>query len=178
MHITTYTGIRMNPLEPEADDIDIRDIAHALSYICRGNGQVKQFFSVASHSILCALEAKERGYSDDTALFCLLHDAAECYLSDVPGPVKGSLTGYREAEHRLQNVIYTRLAGRIPDEEELAAVEVIDKDLLYRDLKILLDEIQDREEPELAVPTDYSFVPFEVTENRFKEMYYRFKGDL
>lgn len=75
-------------------------------------------------------------------------------------------------------MIYTRLAGRIPDEEELAAVEAIDKDLLYRDLKVLLDEIQDREEPKLAVPTDYSFVPFEVTENKFKEMYYRFKGDL
>lgn len=178
MHITTFTGIRINPLEPEADDIDIRDIAHALSYICRGNGQVRQFFSVASHSIMCALEAKERGYSDSTAMFCLLHDASECYLSDVPGPVKGGLAGYAEAERRLQNVIYTRLAGRIPEEDELAVVEAVDKDLLYWDLKVLLDEKQDRAEPELSVEVDYSFIPFAETENRFLEIYYRLKGDL
>lgn len=40
--ITTYTGRHIDPLHP--DMICIEDIAHALSLICRGNGQVKTFF--------------------------------------------------------------------------------------------------------------------------------------
>lgn len=38
--ITTYTGIRMNPVQPHTNDIDIKDIAHALSLVCRGGGHV------------------------------------------------------------------------------------------------------------------------------------------
>ena len=41
--IITYTGIQMNPLRPEPEQIEIRDIAHALSLICRGGGHVKHF---------------------------------------------------------------------------------------------------------------------------------------
>lgn len=42
--ITTYGGIHFFPLDPEADKIEITDVAHALSLICRGNGHVKTFF--------------------------------------------------------------------------------------------------------------------------------------
>lgn len=42
--ITTYTGRHINLLHPDPDMICIEDIAHALSLICRGNGQVKTFF--------------------------------------------------------------------------------------------------------------------------------------
>ncbi len=42
--ITTYTGRHFDPVCPESGEIDIRDIAHALSLICRGNGHVKTFF--------------------------------------------------------------------------------------------------------------------------------------
>ena len=42
--ITTYTGRHIDPLHPDPDMICIEDIAHALSLICRGNGQVKTFF--------------------------------------------------------------------------------------------------------------------------------------
>ena len=39
--ITTYSGLRFNPLEAGPDDIKIEDIAHSLPLICRGNGQVE-----------------------------------------------------------------------------------------------------------------------------------------
>ena len=61
--ITTYTGRHIDPLHPDPDMICIEDIAHALSLICRGNGQVKTFFSVGQHCINCAREALARGYS-------------------------------------------------------------------------------------------------------------------
>ena len=70
--ITTYTGRHIDPLHPDPDMICIEDIAHALSLICRGNGQVKTFFSVGQHCINCAREALARGYSRRVAFACLL----------------------------------------------------------------------------------------------------------
>lgn len=98
--ITTYTGRHIDPLHPDPDMICIEDIAHALSLICRGNGQVKTFFSVGQHCINCAREALARGYSRRVAFACLLHDASECYLSDVPRPFKKTLSGYKEQEKK------------------------------------------------------------------------------
>ena len=86
--ITTYTGIHMNPLDPKPEDFRIEDIAHALPLICRGNGHVKTFFSVGQHCINCAREAEALSLPDRMILVCLLHDASECYMSDVPRPFK------------------------------------------------------------------------------------------
>ena len=69
-YITTYTGKHFEPLNPDPAAIDIQDIAHALSLICRGNGHVHTFWSVGEHCICCAKEAiyekyiqKARDYS-------------------------------------------------------------------------------------------------------------------
>ena len=107
-YISTYTGIHFYPAQPDAEGICIEDIAHALSYLCRGNGHVSKYWSVAQHCILCAREAAAREWPDRLVLACLLHDASECYLSDVPRPFKGELTGYREHEERLLQMIYVR----------------------------------------------------------------------
>ena len=107
-YITTYTGIRFYPAQPDAEGICIEDIAHALSFLCRGNGHVSKFWSVAQHCILCAREAAAREWPDRLVLACLLHDASECYLSDVPRPFKKEMPTYREHEARLLNMIYER----------------------------------------------------------------------
>ena len=84
--ITTYTGVHFFPTRPNPDGVRIADVAHALSLLCRGNGHVKTFFSVGQHCLHCAREALARNHSRRVALACLLHDASEAYLSDVPGP--------------------------------------------------------------------------------------------
>ena len=45
-YITTYTEKHIDPVNHNPRMIDIADIAHALSLICRGNGHVKTFWSV------------------------------------------------------------------------------------------------------------------------------------
>lgn len=158
--ITTFTGKHFNPTEPDPDAIDIRDIAHALSLICRGNGHVKTFFSVGQHCIRCALEAEARGYSERVALACLLHDASECYMSDVPSPFKKSLQGYQEAEKKLLAVIFEKFLGTVLTREEKEKVKEIDKDTLFFDLQELLGEKTDREEPRMKYAFSYRVMPF------------------
>lgn len=172
-YITTYTGIRMVPTEPKAEDICIEDIAHALSYICRGNGHVRSFFSVGQHSIHCAAEAKARGYSNRICLACLLHDASEAYMQDVTSPVKKYLSEYRKYEDRLLAVIYEKYLKEPVSQEEWELVKAVDDDMLYYDLKVLLHEIQDREEPEMKSRFSYEVLPFETVEKRFLEFFYQ-----
>ena len=126
--ITTYTGRHIDPLHPDPDMICIEDIAHALSLICRGNGQVKTFFSVGQHCINCAREALARGYSRRVAFACLLHDASECYLSDVPRPFKKTLSGYKEQEKNLLDLIYQKYLGSpLNAKEEQLLKEMIEE---------------------------------------------------
>jgi uncharacterized protein len=99
-YIQTFTGKRFYPLAPWQSEIDIEDIAHALSMQCRFAGHCQRFYSVAEHSVLLA-----RYVSPPNKLWALLHDASEAYLVDVPSPVKPLLIGYAQAEHMLQKAI-------------------------------------------------------------------------
>ena len=170
-YITTYTGKHFDPTEPDMTAVDIRDIAHALSMTCRGNGHVKTFFSVGQHCINCAREAKLRGYSKRIVLACLLHDASEAYMSDVPRPFKKSLPEYVQAEEALLDKIYERFLGSVLDEEEQRIVKKIDDDMLYYDLKVLLNEPSDKEAPQLQIELDYTVVPFEQVEQQYLAIY-------
>jgi uncharacterized protein len=105
--ILTYTGKHFFPLEPNCEDIDILDIAHALSNICRFTGHCREFYSVAQHSVMVAELLWNQHLDYEMALAGLLHDASEAYLIDVARPVKHSpdFEFYRTAEAKLQNVI-------------------------------------------------------------------------
>lgn len=83
----TYTGKTFHITEPVSDEIDIRDIAHGLSHICRYMGQTVPFYSVAEHC--CRMAAYF--ISDDTrdlALLALLHDSPEAYFGDIHSVIK------------------------------------------------------------------------------------------
>jgi len=97
----TYTGKRFYPLAPRSRDVDIIDIAHHLSNICRYTGACSTYYSVAQHSVLVSRMAPEH------PLWGLLHDASEAYLCDMARPIKHTerYTHYREDENRLLSVI-------------------------------------------------------------------------
>ena len=139
-YITTVTGIHFYPLNPNPKDIDIEDIAHALSLICRANGHFRHFYSVAQHSIACAEEAIERGYSPEVILGCLLHDASEAYLCDVTRPVKKHIPQYLQAEEKLQEVIWKRFIGRELTDAEKKLIFEIDDDILSMEFHLLMPE--------------------------------------
>ena len=175
-YITTYTGKHFDPTNPDMAQVDIRDIAHALSLICRGNGQVKSFFSVGQHCINAAKEAIARGYSNRVILACLLHDAGESYLSDVPRPLKSSMPEYVRTEEHLLDFIYEKYLGSKLDEEEQRLVKSIDNDLLYYDLKELLNEVSESSEPELLISLSYEFVSFAQVEQEYLNLFNSYFG--
>ena len=169
--ITTYTGKHFDPSEPDPALLDIRDIAHALSLTCRGNGHVKTFFSVGQHCINCAREAIERGYSDRLVTACLLHDASEVYMSDVPSPFKRSLPSYRQAEREMMSLVYTRFLGSDLTREEESLVKDIDRAMLYYDLKELLNDPPEGAPPKIHIELDYTVKPFVQVEEEYLSLY-------
>lgn len=177
-YITTYTGLHIIPTRPEPGLIRIADIAHALSLTCRGNGHVKTFFSVGQHCIHCALEAKERSCSDRVVLACLLHDAAEAYMSDVPRPFKQHLNDYRDCEERLLALIYTKYLGSVPSAEEAALIKEIDDDMLCYDLSVLLKEPSDGPLPAMKSTFSYKVLPFDDVERRYLELFREYGENL
>ena len=168
--ITTYTGHKFDPMNPQMETLDIRDIAHALSLTCRGNGHVKQFFSVGQHCIMCAREAMARGYSKRVILGCLLHDASEAYMSDVPRPFKEVLPEYVKLEEKLIDLIYTRFIGSTLTEEEMKLVSRVDDAVLYYDMLELFG-ICWGEKSVLEVNPDYTVLPFEEVERTYLELF-------
>lgn len=110
-YIHTYTGRKFSIVDPQPEDLDIRDIAHGLSLLCRFTGQVKRFYSVAQHSLLVAANVPP-----EHARTALLHDASEAFLGDLSSPLKRSagLGGYRALEARLEAVIAERFGLAFP----------------------------------------------------------------
>lgn len=101
--IQTYSGKQFYALDPQPDDIDIEDIAHALSRMCRYAGHCNKFYSVAEHSVLVA-----ENLPIEYQLAGLLHDASEAYLVDIPRPFKSYLNNYYEMEKKIMDAIYAK----------------------------------------------------------------------
>lgn len=108
---------------PNVRDINILDIAGALSRICRFAGHVPSFYSVAQHCVIVS-----NALPHDLALAGLLHDASEAYLNDITRALKYSreMTGYRRLEDTMQRTIYR--AFGVP-EEMSPRVKVVDQSL-------------------------------------------------
>lgn len=169
--ITTHSGHLVDIEAPNPENILIEDIAHALCFLCRGSGQANFFFSVALHCVYCAREAMARGYSREVALACLLHDASEAYMADVPKPIKDNLIPqYRQYEDALLACLYKKFIGRTLTGEELAQVARIDHVLLQYDLKYLLN--MDVKLPPIHIDLRHEFLPFEEVREAYLTLFY------
>jgi hypothetical protein len=98
-------------LDPRPEDVDIRDIAHGLSNICRFGGHVREFYSVAQHTVLVSLEV-ERSMRDrfggefpEIALWlttaALHHEDAEAYIGDMVRPLKIDMPAFSAVEFEI-----------------------------------------------------------------------------
>lgn len=135
--IETFTGQFVNLLNPEAATIREEDIIHGLSMVCRYGGHVKNFYSVAEHSVLVhdlvlrvPLQdiAIDQGLSRGTVAFnlrlaALLHDAPEAFIGDMVAPLKYTM---RKAQFGARHDKEGNIAS-VYDEIEKRFEEVIGK---------------------------------------------------
>ena len=170
-NIRTFHGIIMDPLCARDEEIQINDIAHALSLLCRANGHFPHFYSVAQHCLNCMEEAQARGYSQKVQLGCLLHDASEAYLSDVIRPIKPHLTGYYEIEARLQNQIYAKWLPSPLTEAERKQITEIDDALLYHEFSSLTGHQVTETAPILHSTPVVELEEFRNVERRYLERF-------
>lgn len=169
--IMTYSKKMFDPLHPASELIDIGDIAHALSMLCRANGHFKTFYSVAQHSVNCALEAKARGYSARIQLACLLHDASEAYLSDITRPVKAELLRYKEIEAPLQETIWIKWLGTPLTEAERVQVFDIDDAILAHEFLQLMDAQIVDHIPKIESVPQFAFSGFDPCKQQFLSLF-------
>jgi len=134
--IQTHTGKRFYPLNPNPDDIDIIDIAAALSKTCRFGGHTIAWYSVAEHCVHVAKHA-----APEYKLTALWHDASEAYLVDVPRPIKLLITNYYSIETKIELAVARKFGITFP---------------LPDPVKLLDSRILSDERDQVMKPTDFS----------------------
>ena len=87
---------------------------------CRYAGHLTKFYSVAEHSVWVSKMCPPRH-----ALWGLMHDAAEAYITDIPTPVKNCVPGIRD----LEDFLLGRIAIRFNLPTLKAPVEVKEADV-------------------------------------------------
>jgi hypothetical protein len=159
--IQTFTGRRFFPLGPKPGDLDLRDVAHALSLQCRFNGHCLRFYSVAEHSVRVS-----RALPLGLAAWGLLHDAAEAYLSDLPSPIKRQMPLFQDAENKLLVVIAERFGLCWPMPELVARADLLLLATEARDLmapppepwRLEADPLEERIEPWTPAEAEHAFL--------------------
>jgi hypothetical protein len=102
----TWPGLRfLDVFDPDPEEIVIEDIANSLGMLCRYNGHVPRFYSVAEHCVLMANYAFEVERSTMFSFAVLMDDAPEAYIGDMTRPMKQRLPEYRTIDDRFGEVI-------------------------------------------------------------------------
>ncbi len=172
----TYTGKRFNLLNPKASDIDIVDIAHALSRICRFTGHCEHY-SVAQHSVIVSQHV-----AGGNALAGLMHDAHEAYVGDVSSPMKRAIVERMlEAGGTYDTSIETDIIIAIRDRFCIGSVD--GQSVKQADLRALMTEARDIMGGQRggdwgvdAIPLPIRIVPWSA--NRAKEEFLKRTAEL
>jgi len=116
------------------DQINLQDIAHHLTKICRYSGglNLNYHYSVANHSIALYYYAMDNNYPLEVQRGLLMHDASEAYLGDVNGVLKKHLPDYQEIEGMFTSLIESKYS---------LSTDTMVKSIIHQlDKRILLDE--------------------------------------
>lgn len=135
-YIRTFTGKQFYFHDIVSNNIDIRDIAHALAMNCRWTGHVKDFYSVAQHCVYVS-----KMVPVEHALAGLLHDASEAYMHDTPSPLKWHLkqmgfTAFAELEEAIDFRVFTAFGLTWPRDPSIKEADLRMLATEHRDLMV------------------------------------------
>lgn len=183
-YIRTYTGGYFYPAHPELLVPRIDDIAHALSQVCRYNGHLFDFYSVAQHSLLVEAYSTramlkenpniEEGSLRKFRLQALLHDAAETYLPDMPSPVKQFLPDFKVLEKKVMAQIFR--CFNIPENIH-AIIKEVDRDIRILEMRYMQSWKEGKETADLDALGENQIyaVPPHKSKELFLDRYYEIR---
>jgi len=127
--VSTYLRDDFDIDNVDGYDYQIDEIAHHLSMLCRFNGALSSYYSVAEHSIHVATllppELKMAG---------LLHDAAEAYIGDIVSPIKDRIClkdvkntiNIADLEDKILRAIFKKLSVKWPGKRDAKLISRAD----------------------------------------------------
>jgi len=132
MSMTLYSGIDVDIFNLKIEEINIEDIAHSLSNLCRYGGHCIFHYSVAQHSVICSHQPG----TPLQQLEFLLHDGSEGYVNDLVRPIKHrpELEQYRIEEDKIQKLIFEKYGLEFPFTDR---VHEVDNQVLRVELKAI-----------------------------------------
>lgn len=135
--VRTLSGLYVDVTAPTADMFSIEDIAHGLAFQCRFAGQLREFYTVAQHSInVCRLAPPA------LKLPALMHDAAEFILCDLAAPIKRNLPEYKILETGIMEVLAAKFGFSWPLDP---IIKELDTQLLKTEYRNLVTGPRDAE---------------------------------
>lgn len=148
--IETASGLAANVVELEPEMVYFHDITRSLSHICRYNGHVPSFYSVAEHSVRVSWWIRREGGTTLEQLAGLMHDSAEAYVGDMVRPLKRHpIIGYQHqiVEDSVTSVIAAKFGFPYPFPE---IVHEADKALYYWEVETIRSGVQKGWSPDAA----------------------------
>lgn len=140
--IRLLSGAMFDYADPAACDVQIGDIAGALSKVCRFAGHIRFFYSVAQHAVNVS-----RIVPASHAFTALMHDTAEAFTNDLPTPLKHAFPAFHTLEARIEAAMAAQFGFAWPMPEEVRRADLtmlaVEKAFLKRDDSrwAVLDEI-------------------------------------
>jgi len=140
--ILTASGGQFHYLDNNPEELNIADMARAMSRDCRYGGHLSDEFeddiySVAQHSVYVYRLLVRKGAPLRTLPWAIAHDLPEGYWRDIMTPLKDVLSDYRANEDRTASLLRNR--NGIPYDDEVEHyVKWADMQLYYAERHHLL----------------------------------------
>jgi len=124
--IQTNSIAQFFPLDPRVQDVNVKDIIHSLSHLCRYNGHSNKMYTVGHHSIMVAKIVQKLGGTLEEVKWGLAHDFGEAYCGDLPSPIKNhpTMVAFRDMENKIVAAIAEKIGLVGP---EPALVKKVDR---------------------------------------------------
>ena len=116
--ITTYSGKRIKSTSVRPEQINMQDMVRGIAMQVRYLGQIKDFYSIAEHSVLVSRLAEFHGESTEVLRAALMHDGHEYLTGDFPSPYKYDVDGLREWERAIE-APFREAAGLPPNDDPI-----------------------------------------------------------
>lgn len=135
-NVESFSGLFLDYLNPQPEQITIDDVARGLSTTCRFAGQVNRFYSVAEHGCYVRQLVIEAG-RPDLSFAALHHDSHEAWLGDWPSPLKHVFDSdlYRSIARNIDGAIAQRFG--IDEDFKHPAIKQADEYAMRREAATL-----------------------------------------